>query len=169
MSTKATEYREQAAACRAEAAASFERCDTDGFVSQWASGINAQLADAKAAIAEAGGTAFFAKWSLIDAATGEAVDARFVQTRYGQKWRIDATDEWISTSASDKALAKRGYQKVEQIERAAAFAFIGGSGKGLSGATSCYVAVAREGAKASDGWRAVSEAYARVQGWEEVS
>ena len=47
----ATALRAEAAEARAEAAASFERVDTDGFVSQWASGINAQLADAKAGTA----------------------------------------------------------------------------------------------------------------------
>jgi hypothetical protein len=148
----ASELREQAAACRAEAAASFERCDTDGFLSQWASGITARLKDTQAEIAEAGGTAVFARWELQK--DGRRVLTRKVSTRYGEKWRIDETDEWI-TYGSERAAKRRGYEMGEVIERAEAGACIAGSGTGLSGAASCYVKVFRKGAKEAQGWRCV--------------
>lgn len=38
-----------------EAYASFERCDTDGFMSQWASGVTATVREAEAVLIENGG------------------------------------------------------------------------------------------------------------------
>jgi hypothetical protein len=149
----ASELREQAAACRAEAAASFERCDTDGFLSQWASGITARLKDTQAEIAEAGGTALFARTALVTL-EGAAVEAKVCQTRYGEKW-LTGAGEWIPTGSSAKALARRGYRTTEIVERAAAGAAIAASGTGLSGAASAYVTVFRQGAKAAEGWRCV--------------
>ena len=52
----ADEYRAEAKAKSAEAEASFERCDTDGFMSQWASQLGADLARRKATLAEQGNT-----------------------------------------------------------------------------------------------------------------
>lgn len=51
----AEQHREAAEAARKSAAESFERCDTDGFLSQWASGLTAQKHDAEARLLEAGG------------------------------------------------------------------------------------------------------------------
>jgi hypothetical protein len=150
MSKTAEQLRQEAVACRQEARDSFERCDTDGFLSQWASGMTAQLADQKAEIAEAGGVAWFARWVLTR--DGQEVDARVVETRYGTKWRIDATDEWV-TYGSARAAKRRGYVLTEVVEQAAAFAFMAGEGTGLSGRV--WVAIGRDGAKKSDGWRCV--------------
>lgn len=149
----AADLRARAAASRQEARDSFERCDTDGFLSQWASGINARLYEQQALIAEAGGTALFAKWVLTDAA-GETVDARVVETRYGTKWRIDATDEWIKYGSA-RAAFRRGYEVTEVFERAEAAACIAANGTGLSGAASAYVRTYRKDAQRSDGWRCV--------------
>src|SRR5690606_26317917 len=52
---KAEELREMARGRDREAADSFDRCDTDGALSQWASGINAQKYRLQADIAENGG------------------------------------------------------------------------------------------------------------------
>lgn len=164
MSTTAAEFRSQAAAHHAEAAASFERCDTDGFLSQWASGLNGRLATTKAEIAEAGGTAIFARWILCSTETGAKIDAKICETRYGTKFRIDATDEWISIGMSAKGLAKKGYELGEEIERAAAFAFMNGSGTGLSG--QAWVSIGRDGARKADGWRCIGTTDAELARYE---
>jgi hypothetical protein len=150
MSKTAEQLRGDAAAHRQEARESFERCDTDGFLSQWASGKSAQLADTRAEIAEAGGMAWFARWELHR--DGRRIVTRKVETRYGTKWRIDETDEWISYGSA-RAAKRKGYEMREVIEQAAAFAVMAGSGTGLSG--QAWVAVYREGAKAAQGWRCV--------------
>lgn len=165
MGSSEQEFRAQAAAHRAEAAASFERCDTDGFLSQWASGLSGQLADRKADIAAAGGTAVFARWILCSTETGAKIDAKIVETRFGTKFRIDATDEWISIGMTAKGLARKGYELGEEIERAAAFAFMNGQGTGLSG--SAWVSTAREGARKSDGWRCIGTTDAEQARYEE--
>lgn len=51
--------RERAAANRQYAADSFERCDTDGFLSQWAAGVTASENDRKANLADCGGLDIF--------------------------------------------------------------------------------------------------------------
>lgn len=143
----AAELREQAAQHERDAAESFERCDTDGFVSQWASGLNAQAARTNAMIAENGGLATFVRTRLVSIETGEPVeDARKVQTRYGAKWRIDSTDEWLPYApARESTLAKRGYREVDEFATAPALAKLAApkGARGLSGATSVYVAVVR--------------------------
>lgn len=159
MGTKATaaELRARAAAERQEARDSFERCDTDGFLSQWASGINARMYERQAEIAENGGMATFARTVLVSAETGEVVaGARVVQTRFGERWRIDATDEWVAYMPERAStLARKGYAEIEVVEQAAAGVCIAGSGTGLSGAASCYVRTFRRDARRSDGWRCV--------------
>lgn len=64
---------------------SFERCDTDGFLSQWASGINARQARMKADLIERGG-----KMYLVGPVTqdGEATTHRQVDTRFGRRWIV---------------------------------------------------------------------------------
>jgi hypothetical protein len=55
----AVEWRESAAANRKEKNDSFERCDTDGFLSQWASGICGRRDEYAAQLAEQGGVSDF--------------------------------------------------------------------------------------------------------------
>src|SRR5215467_366677 len=82
----AQQERETAAAHREAAAESFERCDTDGFVSQWAHGVLGQQHDLQARIEERGGTWTFT--GLFDIVSGKRVEARLVSTRYGRSWCI---------------------------------------------------------------------------------
>lgn len=139
--------REQAVRFDREAAESFERCDTDGFLSQWASGISARKARLEADIVEAGGKAEFP--ALFDA-DGNLVAARLVDTLYGLSWcLIDETNPhgpalgWFNSSKhrdNAKRIAanvRKGYRLGRVM--APARAEIGGSGKGLAGAASCYV------------------------------
>jgi hypothetical protein len=134
----AAQCREQARQARQRSAESFERSDTDGFLSQWASDLTAQRWEQQAKLVEAGGTWPFS--ALFDAETGEMVPAKVVTTRYGRKWAVFACDAdvdtygapvvaWVGTS--EGAIAKRGYRR-GFVERPA-IVVINGSGTGLSG------------------------------------
>jgi hypothetical protein len=79
--TTATELRERAAAHDAAAQASYERCDTDGALSQRAHGLNAHKDLLQAQIVEAGGTARFV--ALFDL-EGNLVPAKWIQTGEGR-------------------------------------------------------------------------------------
>ena len=130
-----------------EAQDSFDRCDTDGFLSQWASGMTGRLHRAKAEIAEQGGKAEFP--ALFDLA-GNLVAAKLVETRYGMSLGIlpdDSPDgsfvSWFSPSRarSDKTArannARKGYYVGSVM--APANARTAGSGTGMSGCLSVYV------------------------------
>ena len=82
---------ELAAAAAAEQAKadSWERSDTDGFLSQWASGLNANLHRAKAELlANDGMDEFPALFK-----DGVLVAAKLIETRYGLKWGVLASDD----------------------------------------------------------------------------
>lgn len=145
----AEELRTAAAECEARAQESWERSDTDGFLSQWASGITARLYREQARITENGGRDEFSALFDLD---GDLVPARLIETRYGTKWAVFATDEdaqtyganiieWVNAYAdTDRKranLAAKGYREGRVLARAKAK--ILGSGRGLSGAASAYV------------------------------
>jgi hypothetical protein len=139
----ADEYRAMAAAARKRAADSFERCDTDGCVSQWANDTSALLYDRLAALAEAGWVAHFKHLYTLD---GERVNAKAIRTRYGLAWAVmdDAgqfTGEFLDYHLKPKTLAKKGYEIREEL--APAYAELRGSGKGLAGAMSVRVVTFR--------------------------
>jgi hypothetical protein len=155
MTSKGDKFRESAAQHRKDEQDSWERSDTDGFLSQWASGINARLDDVKAEIADADGLGVFERTGLVTL-DGEPVESKVVETRYGTKHRIDATDEWLPYQpARESTLAKRGYKEVTIEEVAPAQAMLASppGARGLSGATSVYVRVFRPDAPKSAGWR----------------
>lgn len=162
MSKTAEQYRTEAQQHRENAAESFERCDTDGFVSQWASGINGQVADANARIADAGGVATFERVVLVTL-EGEATDARRVRTRYGMKWRLDSVDKWLPFEpARESTLAKHGYREVTEtaVAPAKAQTWAPPGARGLSGACSVQVVTFRTdelpgGGRERDEWRCV--------------
>lgn len=141
------ELRAAAAEADARAEESFKRSDTDGFLSQWASGITARLYREQAAIEEDGGR--IPVPALFDA-EGNLVAARLVSGRYGVSWGLLPSDDphgrftgWFRPSKARTAArrqaadAARGYQV--GLVRAQGKAEIMGSGTGLSGAASCYV------------------------------
>ena len=135
----------EAAAYRAEAAEherrkqeSWERSDTDGFLSQWASGLSAQLARAKADLVEAGGTAEFC--AVFDG--DDLVPTKRVETKYGiRRVTLDANgrfDRWFSFATGPRSnFAKAGFTE-RQVTHSAA-AVMDGRGRGLSG--TAWVAV----------------------------
>lgn len=103
-----------------DAAESFERCDTDGFMSQWASGMMAEEKRLQASIQDNGGKAEFL--ALFDL-NGNLVPAKYIETRYGWAWGILADTDpdsrfigWFNpsrASTAKRALAndrKKGYQ-----------------------------------------------------------
>jgi len=149
---QAAALRAQAAAHAKEAADSFARCDTDGFLSQWASGLNAQLKRKEAEIAEAGGLWTFERHVLVTS-EGEATDARQVETRYGPRWRLDSRDLWLPfRPARESTLGKRGFREVVESEVGPAKAIHWGTGRGLSGATSVRTIVIRTDKPKSECW-----------------
>ena len=77
----AKQYRDEAAQLDQRAADSFERCDTDGFLSQWASQESAHKCRIQADIVENGGV-----WGFTGLYEGDRrVKARFgSSTHYGQ-------------------------------------------------------------------------------------
>lgn len=134
------ELREQAAQAEQDAADSFARCDTDGFLSQWASGLSAQRLRLQATIQENGNTHTFV--GLFDA-DGNRVPAKQIQTKFGTAWllRDDAAVKYGrfvpfgENSRKQKVLGLH-----EENEVAPAKAALRGTGKGLSGqAWACAV------------------------------
>lgn len=151
MNYSAEEYRESAARKTRDAAESFERCDTDGFVSQWASGISADLDRAKAALIEAGKVSRF-----IGLYEGDRrVKAKLISTRFGTSWLLHEDEAelirargkpFLPTGRNSRIL--KSLNLAERWEYAPAWATLGGgSGTGLGGATGVRVIVFRTGDK----------------------
>ncbi len=144
MSQTAEQLRESAAQHDQNAADSFERCDTDGFLSQWASTITAQKEREQADILDAGGIATFGRYEL-QTLDGEAVNAKIINGRHGLCWALmddddKFTGEFIGAHpVRESTLAKKGYREVEHEFVAEAVADIKGNGTGLSGAATCRV------------------------------
>lgn len=114
---------------------SWQRSDTDGFLSQWASGVTANEASLQAEIDRDGGYSLFP--GLYDRKTGERVAARIIDGQWGPCWALcDAAGELTGKFVGD-ARTKRGklYKQgfVVLGEWAPAKATVRGEGKGLSG------------------------------------
>ena len=133
----ANDLRTQAAAIDARAAESFDRCDTDGFLSQWVDGIEANRLRLAADIADNGGTSEFPALFTLD---GQYVPARRCESeKYGWSdyWMVldengRATGTFLTYHPTRRStLAKKGY--VEGVVREPAKAIITGKGTGLSG------------------------------------
>ncbi len=77
--------RAEAAQHEQDAADSFERCDTDGFMSQWASGCNAAKKRLQADIEENDGLADVPALFDLD---GGLIPAKLIDTRFGTSWGI---------------------------------------------------------------------------------
>lgn len=142
---EAATLREEAKACEANVHESRERCDTDGFLSQWASGITAQLKRAQAELLDAGKTATFP--GLYRRRDGARIRAKLINAQYGWCWAFcDAqgvfTRRFLPDTRTRRAkLWREGFEVRD--EQAPAWARISGSGHGLSGCTSCYIDVYR--------------------------
>jgi len=133
----AEEYREEAARHAAERLRSQQESDTDGFLSQWASGLNSSLASRRAEIKENGGNWEF--WGLYRRADGKRIRAKMIDGKYGLCWAIcdehsTFTGQFFSvdgTGSKRTKLWKAGLE--ERREMAPAWAKMDGKGTGLSG------------------------------------
>lgn len=142
------ELRERAAAHDRAAADSFERCDTDGFVSQWAHGVTGELDRLRAKIMADNG---YHRFNALYDHTGALVNAREVDGQYGDAWRmVDANGylgRWLNPSRSQdwrkrlRANAAKGFFVGSVLLPARAELF--GSGKGLAGAASVRAVAVR--------------------------
>ena len=140
----AQEYRDEAAAMRQRSADSFERCDSDGFVSQWADNVLASEAMAKAALAEKGG--------VIDAPALFLADGTLASThyrtdgQYGPYWVLNNRaaeaygKRFFSPSRAQKAATRRKNNAAKGFTvgtiRVAGHVTLAGGGTGLAGAMS---------------------------------
>lgn len=147
MSMTPDEHRAAAAQAERNAQESYERSDTDGFVSQWASGMTARLHRAQAELDENGGKH---EYSALFDTDGNLVAAKLVDTRFGMSWGLLPSDDphgsftgWFNPSKAKSAEtrkandAKKGYQIGRIL--VSSKAELMGSGTGLSGAASVYV------------------------------
>jgi hypothetical protein len=119
----AARLREKAADLDRERHASFERCDTDGALSQWAADINAREARLQADLIERGGLAEFTALFDLD---GNWVRAKRINGRYGDCWMLldedgEPTGEFAPFRPARKAtLEKRGYREGKVLRTAKA-------------------------------------------------
>ena len=128
------QLRARAAALSAASAESFDRCDTDGFLSQWALDLSAQKLRREATIREDGGVSEFPALFTLD---GEFVPAKVIDTQYGRRWMLlnatgRATGEFLPyLPVRRSTLARKGYTEGYVVRPAKAD--IVGRGRGLSG------------------------------------
>lgn len=140
--TTADQHRAEAARHEQEAFDSFERCDTDGFLSQWAHQMVAGEERLAASIAERGGRSEFT--ALFDL-EGNLVAAKLFEGKFGVCWALLSSDDPRSrfigfvnrsrAATAEKraaALAKKGYREGRVL--APAKAVLRGSGTGLASA-----------------------------------
>lgn len=150
------ELRNQAQDLHAEARESFERCDTDGFVSQWADGINARRHELAADLADQNNESTFVGLYEGD----RRVRAKKISTRYGLAWLLHDSETdlierrgkpFLPEGDNSRVLKQLGLEQRGEIDAARA-EIVGGSGKGLSGAATCHVSAVRDG----DEWGATA-------------
>lgn len=105
----AAQWRAMAKDSRQSSADSWERSDTDGFLSQWASDTMARRYEHCAQVAEQDGmmlqVALFKDGELVKG-------ARNVKGRYGYTWVFDGEDGrpvWLSESKAESAQKRRAY------------------------------------------------------------
>lgn len=141
---KANDLRRQAAESAQRARESWERSDTDGFVSQWASNITHDELIMKAELIENGGS--YERDLLFDL-EGNLILAKEIETKFGYSWMILDPDNprgsalgWFNESKARnpetkiKNDARKGYYVGRG--RVKGYVKIFASGTGLSGAAS---------------------------------
>ena len=139
----ADEYRKMAQGCRDRSAESWERSDTDGFLSQWASDSMARQYDNLADWAENGGDVQEISWPMIldDEGNWRWVDEfRFVSGQYGESVRIwhEGTVHWWNPSQARKAVIarrndeKKGFRWARVMANVEAYTYSAGMHVGLA-------------------------------------
>jgi hypothetical protein len=115
-SDESQRMREQAAEWRRREQESFDRCDTDGCVTQWCNAISARDADRSAELADNGNLAVFKV--LVDSSTGEVVGntIHIFQSRFHHgneyKWAVrragDDKTQWVTDYKRESGFAAKG-------------------------------------------------------------
>lgn len=154
-----------AAEQRARAEESFQRCDTDGFFSQWSSQIGAQMNDTRAEIDLHEGTSIFPV--VVDIASEKIVSTKIFEfvDRYrgfgkqGVSKRVailaDGTKKWFGAYVRPNYLAKMGLRygyivapAIVSIGRTDAYRSELPEPRGMGGATSVGIRVTIDWEKA---------------------
>lgn len=146
----AEQLRAAAKASRQSAEDSFQRCDTDGFLSQWASTLTAQLYEKQAEIVEAGGVApFLALFDGEREVAAVAVERKNpFSFQFETQWVVDSRDPVVRKAGTKflpygygegKGRKLKALGLVEKMVPKPAKAKVVGRGRGLSG--SAWVAV----------------------------
>lgn len=106
---------------RAERIKNWETDEDDCFISQRVEERGIALAKSKIALIEAGGLSWFEEYVTTD---GRPVNAKWCNTRYGEKLRVEMPDGKVvwTAATTDKGLAKVGIRKVSAL-RPAWFAY----------------------------------------------
>lgn len=156
---RAKELREDSQRCLQSAEESFQRSDTDGFLSQWASTIQAQKNDANARLLEeAGGYAKFPVLVYEGRVVAEKVYEfadKFAPSWSGAtiyRWKLpaDLADKlgrkWIPQGSKSKIQKQLGLTEEYRWFPAVAIITTGNrKSTGLAGAANAYVTVVKRG------------------------
>ena len=148
--TNASKYREAANAAYEAEFESFDRCDTDGCVSQFAHNLMGRLNDTLARLEEDGKVSKF-----IGLYEGDRrVKAKMGYGQYGSYWLLHDDEERLIASRGKRFLPTGSRSRVlknlglfEREELAPAWATLDSNGTGLGGLASCKVVVYRTGDK----------------------
>ncbi len=139
---------------------SFERCDTDGFLSQWAHSIGAQRDEANVRILKNGGCSQF---SVLCDAEGNVICEKYqvfhnphprgwgTMTTYSYRLPVDLANKfsrnWVPAGAKSRVQKQLGLH--EESRWFPAYADItapyGSKSTGMGGAANCYVRTFRKG------------------------
>lgn len=144
---RARAFEAQAAEARAKREESFERCDTDGFVSQFCHGLASSEALENAKIAREGGTALF--MGLYEKETNRRLKTKRIETKFGDSWLLGDSEaarlgrKFLPFGSNSRIHKQLGLE--ERVERAPAKAKLHGSGYGFSGLASVHVITVRIG------------------------
>lgn len=111
---------EQADAEDQKAREIYERSDTDGFLSEMVSRLNAEKLRLEAQLISQGGVSEFDALFDLD---GKIVDAKIVNTKYGVRWMVFSngtpTGEFLPLKPVRKdTLRKRGYTEGRVVRKA---------------------------------------------------
>jgi hypothetical protein len=143
----AAEWREASAASYRARQESWERSDTDGSLSQWASGITGRLDEAKAELAENDGMMETRALFNLD---GTIASVHNGWGQYGEWWLLNDASaarfgkKFFSPSSANTAAKRYANDKKKGFTvgtvRVKGYATTAGGGNGTGGATGVYVA-----------------------------
>jgi hypothetical protein len=139
--TKVAEFKAEAAAHYAAKEESFQSCDTDGFVSQWAHGIMGNVAALNAQIAADGGVYPFPVLVNLDGQP-VAAELKYLKSKFKPSfaaaepvWMVHLKTggvKWVKAfPVKPGTLNKKGF--AEATMKLPAEAYVAGEGYGLSG------------------------------------